>query len=105
VTDLCVQPSDIDTSSGDVLRNLATLPVAFSEIHVGDTFYVSFDTANADDTGLWNWSGDFYGTGGMPTIAWHGGTITVVPEPSTLVLLLVALAALSRRSKGVGSRY
>jgi len=101
MTDVSIQSNNIDAGSGDVVRNLVNLPLAFSEIRAGDTFSLSFDAANSDDTGLWNWSGNFYGTGGMPTIAWHGGTITVVPEPSTFVLLLVALATLfwSKRTR------
>ena len=93
-TDVSIQSYSIDANSGDVARALVNLPVALSGIRVGDTFSFSFDVASSDDTGLWNWAGDFYGGGGMPTIAWHGGSITVVPEPSTFALLCSALLGL-----------
>jgi len=78
---------NVDASSGDVTLNVAQISLSLSGIEVGDTFVLTFDTASYDDTALFTWSGEFYGDSG-PDITWKSGTIMVVPEPSTLALLI-----------------
>lgn len=95
VTDMREEQFSIDASSGDAMRNVAILSVALSGVQLHDTFALSFDTANMDDTGIWNWGGSFYSTEGMPTVNWHGGSITVAPEPGTLVLLVASMIGLA----------
>lgn len=77
----------------------------------GDTFYgYSIFPANITATGaaLVNWTnttnfptntGNTISTGGLDLVAYVGGVYSVVPEPSTLLLLSVTLTGLLRRNR------
>ena len=84
----------VDASAGDVVLGLIVADFAFSGISIGDQFDIAFDATSANDTALFEYSGSFHAP------VWNGGTITVIPEPASMVFLaLGGLAILRRRSR------
>lgn len=82
----------VDASGGDVVLDVVVLDFAFSGISDGDQFMINFDAESTNDTALFEYTGSFH----MPT--WDGGTITVVPEPTSIALLGIGgLLALRRK--------
>jgi hypothetical protein len=85
-----------------IMRNLAVLHLSFSGIQAGDVFNLAFDYLNPagdpdpDKSSFFDESGAFYGIDIPDTqVFWLPGSVTVVPEPSTLVLGLLAFGCAS----------